>query len=80
VATAMLLKRQKPIAASGSAWCPGGRRPQNAMRASPPMSASTMAQAPPAAWSAALYEPALATVSGSNAPPPPSLTARTLST
>src|SRR3954468_19952445 len=63
-ATATLLNRQKPIAVRGSAWWPGGRSPQKPTRASPPTRASTIATAPPAACSAASYEPALATVAG----------------
>jgi hypothetical protein len=76
-ATATLLNRQKPIARAGSAWWPGGRSPQNANGASRAASAPAIAQAPPAACSAAPYEPALAIVSGSNAPPPASETSRT---
>ena len=79
-ATATLLNRQKPIARAGSAWWPGGRSPQNPNGASPATSASTSAHAPPAACSAASYDPALATVSASNAPPPASLISRTEST
>lgn len=30
-----LLKKQKPMALSGSAWCPGGRTQQNAFAAPP---------------------------------------------
>ena len=79
-ATATLLKKQNPIATRGSAWCPGGRSPQNPTDASPATSASTSATAPPAACSAASYVPSLAIVSESNAPPPRSDMKRTSST
>ena len=78
-ATATLLMRQKPIPISRLAWWPGGRAALKATSASPPRRASTIAQAPPAACSAAVHEPALIGVSGSSAPPPASLIDRTVS-
>ena len=64
---AMLLNRQKPIARSRSAWWPGGRSAQNALRALPSATtAPTAAQAAPAARSAASAEPGDITVSGSS--------------
>src|SRR6266852_4836791 len=53
---ATLLKRQKPMARSGSAWWPGGRTAQKALSASPPTTASTAAQTAPTARSAASPE------------------------
>src|SRR5216683_2813646 len=46
---ATLLKRQKPMARSCSAWWPGGRTAQKALSASPPTTASTAAQTAPTA-------------------------------
>eukprot|EP00982_Pelagococcus_subviridis_P010646 31018-Pelagococcus_subviridis.AAC.4 len=65
-------KRQKPIAARGVAWCPGGRHSPNPVAASPPFSgppssparafadattASTSAMAAPQPRIAASYDP-----------------------
>ena len=47
---ATLLKRQKPIALSGVAWCPGGRMSANG--ASPSLQSSAASSAPPAESSA----------------------------
>jgi hypothetical protein len=44
--TATLLNRQNPIARSRSAWCPGGRTAQNALRHSPD-STRSVARRPP---------------------------------
>ena len=52
-ATAIELKRQKPIAFSGSAWWPGGRAALKPAFASPASSARASAAAPPAPWAAA---------------------------
>ncbi len=52
-ATATLLKRQKPIARSGVAWCPGGRTRQKAFSARPASTSVTASTAAPAASSAA---------------------------
>ena len=62
---ATLLKMQKPIARDGVAWCPGGRTAQNALRASPLITASVAATTAPAARSAAESELAFIEVSGS---------------
>ncbi|MNL38599.1 hypothetical protein D3C87_1608250 [compost metagenome] len=48
-ATATLFKKQNPIACDRHAWCPGGRTEQNAVRASPLITASTAATPAPAA-------------------------------
>src|ERR671914_11187 len=64
-----LANRQKPIARSRSAWCPGGRsREKPAPSPRSRRSSSTSAHAPPAAWSAASHEPSEVGVSRSNAP------------
>src|SRR6218665_2829856 len=52
-ATAMLLKKQKPMALSRQAWWPGGRTAQKALSISPAMTASVAASAAPAARRAA---------------------------
>ena len=52
-ATATLLIRQKPIARSASAWCPGGRATTNATSPAPAASASIAARPAPAASRAA---------------------------
>ena len=69
-ATATLLKRQKPIARSRSAWWPGRAQAAEGEAARPPSSRSAACTAPPAACRAASKEPALATVSTSIMPPP----------
>src|SRR5918996_915700 len=64
-----LANRQKPIARSRSAWCPGGRSSEKPARSPPSRrSSSTRAHAPPAVWSAASHEPSEVGVSRSNAP------------
>ena len=52
---ATLLKKQKPIAWCGSAWCPGGLKQENAFDAFLFMTASTAAIAPPADLKAACH-------------------------
>ena len=69
-ATAMLLKRQKPIARETSAWWPGGRTARKAASPSPRRNASTAAIPAPADRSAASQEASEAKVSGSSPPPP----------
>ncbi len=69
-ATATLLNRQKPIARSASAWCPGGRWIENPVGARPSISRSTSDTAPPHACIAAVNEPAETTVSASMRAPP----------
>ncbi len=69
-ATATLLNRQKPIARSASAWCPGGRWMENPVGALPASSRSTSETAPPQACGAAVNEPAETTVSASIRAPP----------
>ena len=66
-ATAALANRQKPIARSGSAWWPGGRSPQKPVGAVPSSSASTRAQAAPAARRPASHEAGTTGVSASRA-------------
>ncbi len=66
----MLLNRQKPIARECSAWCPGGRSSEKPTRASPAISARTIAQAPPLACSAAWKEVPSTNVSTPTCPPP----------
>src|SRR5437762_11752961 len=62
----MLLNRQKPMARSVSAWCPGGRVHTNAARAVPDTTASQAATAPPADSRAAFHDPVETAVSGSS--------------
>jgi hypothetical protein len=62
---ATLLKRQKPIARAGVAWCPGGRTAQNARFASPRITMSVAFTTAPAARSAAESERGFIEVSGS---------------
>ncbi len=66
-ATATLANRQKPMAVVHSAWWPGGRSAENPVRSPPDRRLSTSAHAPPAARSAASYEPGTVGVSASNA-------------
>jgi hypothetical protein len=56
-AIAMLLTRQKPIAAPRSAWWPGGRRSANALSSCPSSTCSTAVSSPPAASSMASWVP-----------------------
>jgi hypothetical protein len=60
-----VLKRQKPIALSEVAWWPGGRTGRKTFCASPLMTMSTAAHAPPVARSAASSEWSETTVSAS---------------
>ena len=64
-AMAALLKRQKPMARSLSAWWPGGRIAENTRRCSPNSTAQHESIAPPAATSAASQDPLTIEVSGS---------------
>ena len=56
-ATAVALRRQKPIGRAASAWCPGGRAITNALRSSPATTAATASSRPPTAYSAAVRVP-----------------------
>src|SRR3569832_989270 len=75
-ATAALLIRQKPIAAAGAAWWPGGRTSANALQARPVQTSSTATTAAPAARAAACQLPGEAGVSGSSSAYRPSSAAR----
>ena len=66
-AIATLLKKQKPMAWSRVAWCPGGRTAQKAVATSRSITASVAATAAPAARSTACQVAGQAMVSGSTA-------------
>ena len=81
-AMATLLKKQKPMALSRQAWCPGGRTAQKAFSSSPASTASVASSAAPAATKAASQVWALIIVSGSRlvcVGPPAAMSSRSAS-
>jgi hypothetical protein len=65
-----VVKIQKPMARSASAWCPGGRIRQNARSIAPVLHRSTASMTAPAAYSAASRLSSDISVSGSSSPAP----------